>query len=338
MLSTLRLTPTAVKEDPLGSDTGLEALEQEGSSKRGGGHLAKEEAKKPKSDKLRSDKPPPPPRATVRQLDLKSSAAGSASLEGPGRQHRATPVQKYKPVDFNADRGKKTSKSVTAGKASGHKRKSTGDGAAGGGAGGGPAADGAQSAKKNRTKQTAAVVIHPAMTEQGAVEFIQKTYQLDYTSEDFPKIASLVAKLVTATTAHDDARHRREKAQQAKVAAVSEYEQAKRELDFGKANIEVELLETRQKVRELEAQLEEAKKNSAKDKMMLELKKLAVEARNDQKEAAQDLEAECRSKKNGDSATKSPVRMVDLIGTHQVLPIIKRRHDRYDLVRESNVH
>ena len=97
--------------------------------------------------KQKSAKPQPPSRPTVRQLDVNHNTTGSASLEGPARQHRATPVNKYKPVDWSADKGKRASKSGTGGKAGGHKRKSTGDGAAGGGAGGGPAVDGAVSTK-----------------------------------------------------------------------------------------------------------------------------------------------------------------------------------------------
>ena len=116
-------------------------------------------------------------------------------------------------------------------------------------------------------KQLAAVVITPAMTEEEAVDRIQRDYDLDYTSDHFPRIALLVANVVTATRVNDEARYQRERAQQVKLAATNEYDQAKRELEFRKAGIEAELLEAKEKVRELEKKLEEAEKNSAKDKM-----------------------------------------------------------------------
>lgn len=252
--------------------------------------MEKGSAKKPKSDKkLRTPVP------TVRQSDCAGSN-GSAASEGPGegpsKPNQERPAWMYEPENF------KKAKETKRKGAKASKRKTTEASTPSGGAGGGSAASGAAPSKKTRTKQTAAIVIQTAMTEEQAIEYVQKEYEIDYTSEDFPKIASLVAKVVTATTALDEARFKRETVHQARTAAQSEYDQAKRELDYGKANIEAELLQARETVRELEAELEEVKKNSAKHEMMLQLKKLAVDGRTEQKEAAQQVEAECRRQKN----------------------------------------
>ena len=64
-LSTLRMTPVAVREDPLGAES-----ETEG-QKREGDELARGNQKK-----LKSAKPPMPARATVRQLGGQLDAAG----------------------------------------------------------------------------------------------------------------------------------------------------------------------------------------------------------------------------------------------------------------------
>ena len=76
-------------------------------------------------------------------------------------------------------------------------------------------------------------------------------YELDYFSDDFPKILALVAKVVTTTRMLDEARYQRDKAKEEKVQAMTEYDQAKRQLEYGKAVVELELLEAREYITNL---------------------------------------------------------------------------------------
>ena len=76
-------------------------------------------------------------------------------------------------------------------------------------------------------------------------------YELDYFSDDFPKILALVAKVVTTTRMLDEAHYQRDKAKEEKVQAMTEYDQAKRQLEYGKAGVELELLEAREYITNL---------------------------------------------------------------------------------------